>query len=489
MESKSGKGRMIDAQPGIGLIPSRRLAHAALRKRSWVLVGKGGQGGREGNAASLRIQTRRAQQLSFTAVGDFSLFTRPGGMTASESESTVGVNGQGRLQYTRKGIPISKSAVGVKGDCAPPRKVLLMDNMPLAIDLITHLVETMKFSPVPRILSLPESRELLSLLSILADGLSDTELLQSKLPIDNILACKAMLLHTSLAYLDDQKRLKSLVPIREYIQRTQTPMAHIVQPLLQHFQELLEVYETYHRTASNPGMGLNPDNPDLVNTIYYACYFDHFSRIAGYGFSPVIDLIPIVFPQPRNHRLEVYFNLHVLSAYTYHPVATSPFFCCKDRGACLHTKIKNVLIHGGDFERYLANFKCLEGIDIIVEHARPLRAVILQGAGIYCKAQHIVDQALESFRYFDDIDLKCRFYDILSGYFYENHNDIPRAVNFAETGLSLVISTENIRQQSDLLGTLALVKWSTSDYSAGMEHAYESQRLAKIAESPIEKQG
>ncbi|KAJ7088929.1 P-loop containing nucleoside triphosphate hydrolase protein [Mycena epipterygia] len=116
------------------------------------------------------------------------------------------------------------------------------DNMPLAVDLIAHLVDYEGFSNVlnhwetkktsllsaghdrksnldtsislslssPRITS--SSKELLSLLSILPDGLSDTELVQIKLPIQNILRCKTALLATSLAYQDDRKRLRSLVP-------------------------------------------------------------------------------------------------------------------------------------------------------------------------------------------------------------------------------------------------------------------------------------
>ncbi|KAJ7457766.1 hypothetical protein FB451DRAFT_1372419 [Mycena latifolia] len=208
--------------------------------------------------------------------------------------------------------------------------LLLVDNMPLAIDLIAHLVDY----------------------EGLANGLSDTELIQSKLPINNVLACKARLLCTSLAYTDDQKRLKALVPIREYIQRTQPPMTHIIQPLRQYFQELLEVYETFHGTVSNPGT-----------------------------------------------------------------------------------------------------------------------------------AQHIVDQTLESFTYFDDADLKCHFYNSLSRYFH-GHNEIPRAISFAQTGQSLAISTGNIGRQSDLLGTLAWIECTTGHYSAGQEHAYESQRLANICGNP-----
>jgi hypothetical protein len=46
-------------------------------------------------------------------------------------------------------------------------------------------------------LASPGAIDLLKLLSILPDGLSDLELLQSSLPITNILACKTVLLGLS----------------------------------------------------------------------------------------------------------------------------------------------------------------------------------------------------------------------------------------------------------------------------------------------------
>ncbi|KAJ7166758.1 P-loop containing nucleoside triphosphate hydrolase protein, partial [Mycena filopes] len=134
-------------------------------------------------------------------------------------------------------------------------------NMPLALDLIAHLVEYEGISKVlacwktektnllsmgydrtsnmdtsialslssPRITS--GSRELLSLLSILPDGLSDAELIESNLPIDNILSCKSVLIATSLAYKDTKGRLRSLVPIREHVQCFFPPAEILVESL------------------------------------------------------------------------------------------------------------------------------------------------------------------------------------------------------------------------------------------------------------------
>ncbi|KAJ7464101.1 hypothetical protein FB451DRAFT_1179941 [Mycena latifolia] len=144
-------------------------------------------------------------------------------------------------------------------------KVLsLTDNMPLAVDLIAHLVDyegcsnvmahweiekTALLSAVslssPRLTSFPGARDLLSLLSVLPDGLSELELVQSKFPIQNILACKAVLLGTSLAYNDDRRRLKLLVPIREHIQQFYPPASALIEPLRNHFNTLLDLYQRY----------------------------------------------------------------------------------------------------------------------------------------------------------------------------------------------------------------------------------------------------
>jgi hypothetical protein len=108
----------------------------------------------------------------------------------------------------------------------------LADNMPLAISLLAHLADTEGCSNVlsrwdkektsvisegfdkgsnldmsislslssPQIQSIPHSQELLSLLAMLPDGLTDVDLIQSKLPLENILKCKTTLKSTALAY-------------------------------------------------------------------------------------------------------------------------------------------------------------------------------------------------------------------------------------------------------------------------------------------------
>jgi hypothetical protein len=244
-------------------------------------------------------------------------------------------------------------------------KVLsLTDNMPLAITLIAHLVDSEGCSHVlscweeektslisdgydrtsnldlsislslssPRLN--PHSKDLLSLLSMLPDGLSDVELVQSKLPIDNILGCKAALIGTTLAYNDEHKRLKALVPIREYMQKIQPPGDHLIQPLLKHFQELLEFYMEYQGNQSSSSTvvqissnysniqnvlqnGLKQGHPDLVNSIYCTCYLNSLSRRIGQGATPLIQHIHNVLPYPRDHRLEAQFIIEWLKSWNH----------------------------------------------------------------------------------------------------------------------------------------------------------------------------
>jgi hypothetical protein len=250
-------------------------------------------------------------------------------------------------------------------------KVLaLTDNMPLAISLIAHLVDSEGCSHVlscweeektslisdgydrtsnldlsislslssPRLN--PHSKDLLSLLSKLPDGLSDVELVQSKLPIENVLGCKAALIHTTLAYSNEHKRLKALVPIREYMQKVQPPGDHLIQPLLKHFQELLEFFMEYQGSESSSSTvarvssnysniqnvlqnGLQQGHSDLVNSIYCTCYLNNFSRHIGQGTTPLIQQIHNVLPYPRDHHLVVNFVIEWLNSWTSYSMSNA----------------------------------------------------------------------------------------------------------------------------------------------------------------------
>jgi hypothetical protein len=242
----------------------------------------------------------------------------------------------------------------------------LTDNMPLAVSLMAHLVDyegccnvlarwkvertsmlsaghgrgsdldtSIRISlSSPRLISLPGAMELLSLLSIIPDGLSDTELLQSELPVENVLACKATLLGTSLAY-DDHKRLKSLVPIREHVQKFRPPAPSLIQPVRKHFHTVLDLYTTYYgpsqedtvtRIAPNVRnlhhllqQELRPSNPDLEDVIKCAISLNTFSMAIGHGRIQLMDKIPDLL-KPKDHALQVHFITAVFNSLLYQSI-------------------------------------------------------------------------------------------------------------------------------------------------------------------------
>ncbi|KAJ7087138.1 hypothetical protein C8R44DRAFT_752313 [Mycena epipterygia] len=222
----------------------------------------------------------------------------------------------------------------------------LTDNMPLVVDLIAHLVDlegcenvlarwgTEKTSllssghdrrsnldiSIQISLSSPRlssgAKDLLSLLSILPDGLSNAELLQSKLSIKNLLECRSMLLRTSLAYEDDKKRLKSLVPIREHMQQFHPAPPHLVHQVEKHFHFLLDVYENHRGSRQIAGplnqitvnlgnihqvllRGLQQDNLNLGDTINCVISLNHLIRMT---------------------RLEVLFIIEVFRCLPFQPI-------------------------------------------------------------------------------------------------------------------------------------------------------------------------
>ncbi|KAJ7261930.1 hypothetical protein C8J57DRAFT_1513713 [Mycena rebaudengoi] len=59
----------------------------------------------------------------------------------------------------------------------------------------------------------PGAQVLLSILSMLPDGLTDADLVHAQFPITNILSCKTTLIQTSLAFVDQEQHLRVLVPI------------------------------------------------------------------------------------------------------------------------------------------------------------------------------------------------------------------------------------------------------------------------------------
>ncbi|KAJ7465512.1 hypothetical protein FB451DRAFT_1486947 [Mycena latifolia] len=348
--------------------------------------------------------------------------------------------------------------------------LLLTDNMPLAVDLIANLVdsegiphvlsrwETQRTSIVsegygatsnlelsislsvsgPRMISPPHALDLLSLLSILPDGLSDIELLQSKFPLDNILACKSALLRTALAYTDGHKRLKTLVPIREYVRKNHSPNQNLIHSLFTHYQELLELHQKYHGTLSNAAVMarvavnfaniqnvllqcLESDTPHLAEILSSTCQLSRYSRITGGGHLSLLDQIPKFLPQPTDHKLEAYLIIEKLNGWRY-------------------WSIHNL--------------------------------------------NQLIEQAEEHFKHFHDPDMKFLglFYNAATIYHRFSQN-LGAAIHFCQSGLALAISVGSVKRQVLAYSQFAAIKIASGEFSEAKEYASKSQRAAKIAGS------
>ncbi|KAJ7142600.1 hypothetical protein C8R44DRAFT_924212 [Mycena epipterygia] len=365
----------------------------------------------------------------------------------------------------------AKTLIEIADDCHDSKDIdrllQLTDNMPLAVDLIAHLVDYEGSSSVlarwesektallsvglgkgasldasialslasPRMASHTGAKDLLSLLSILPDGLSDVELGHCNLPIKDILACRAILLQISMAYRDSKNRLKSLVPIREHIKNFYPPSPLLFHPLCQYFCSLLDIYKKYeglhqndtgiNQIATNFGnlqqvllLELHPNNPDIIDAINCTLSLNSYAYDTGYGFITLMDHIPAVLPQPSNHRLEVAYVTEMLNM-----IYVSP----------------NI------------NPKLL--IDGTMTHL-----------------QHCNDPSLESDFYYS------------AGIYYAFHQpDTPKSAYFCEQALSSARLNEDSTRQANALNQIARLKVSLGDLFAAKRDAHEAQEMAHIS--------
>ncbi|KAF7323636.1 NB-ARC domain-containing protein [Mycena kentingensis (nom. inval.)] len=229
----------------------------------------------------------------------------------------------------------------------------LTDNLPLAVDLLGNLVDAEGCSAVLRSweshktslvsggqnphsslnasigLSLVSprmtegARELLGILAILPDGLTDAQLLENKqFGIKNILTCKATLLRTSLAYIDPWYAwVKVLVPIREYMQLKHPAPQGVVGNLIEHFCNIIQ-WTKSKRLGTNSFiqnlgnitsiLGLTFKQNNVSSKIMMSCIeLNNLSTFMGFGDqTDLLDHVQRLLntkDMQHNHQLQCYF--------------------------------------------------------------------------------------------------------------------------------------------------------------------------------------
>ncbi|KAJ6627908.1 hypothetical protein B0H10DRAFT_316633 [Mycena sp. CBHHK59/15] len=341
----------------------------------------------------------------------------------------------------------------------------LTDNLPLAVNLVANIASFEGYAAVlsrwkeektsllsdgpdkrsnldtsimlsissPRMHASPGSQQLLGLLSLLPDGISDNELLQSNLPISGIARCKSTLIRTSLAYLERDGRIKVLVPIREYVRQFHPPSPEMIRPLRHHFHNLIILWEEYRhrssssvvpRIASNVGNihallshGLKTDTFDLKDTIKNIINLDSFCRISGRGPTGLTEYLPEYLERLGDNRLYgAYLADHFLS-WQYHPISDP------------------------------------EGL---------------------------AHKAVQFFKNSNDRSGEARLYSALGAYYRGHDNDTTKAVELFSLALSLAEEIGDPARQCLALGSLSQCNWQLGNYVEGQKHAREMRRIAKL---------
>ncbi|KAJ7730684.1 hypothetical protein DFH07DRAFT_969069 [Mycena maculata] len=193
----------------------------------------------------------------------------------------------------------------------------------------TNLETSLRISlSSPRMTSSPGALRLLSLLSLLPDGILDADLLNHSSPIPQLLRSKSTLLRTSLAYID-VARLKVLAPVRELIRKIHPPSYTLVRPLRLHWDGLLKLWKSFQmplgdllpRLVGNIGnltsllkQGLDVGGSDLKEVLYGIFYLDQFTRQNYGNYSLLMVDIATHIERVDDNQLRGYYILHLFKA-------------------------------------------------------------------------------------------------------------------------------------------------------------------------------
>ncbi|KAJ7613532.1 hypothetical protein FB45DRAFT_874482 [Roridomyces roridus] len=341
------------------------------------------------------------------------------------------------------------------------------DNLPLAVDLVAHLVDSVGCSDAlcrwktarttsvsrgydrrsnldisinisltsPRIISVLGALDLLKLLSILPDGLDGNQLQQMGFP-HNVLACRAVLISTSLAFVDEALRIRVLVPIQEHLQHFHPVGIPLLRPVQRSlFHGLIDLYTKYRGSQDAKGigreiqrnarnlkhlalLGLNPENPDLQHHIQFTLSCIQYLAMPRYERSKIMEQVSEVLSAHPNSKLQVQYVIQELSFRSN--LAPPPVS----------------LIHG----------------------------------------------ALEELQYLNDPKLASTLYYTIASYHCRNNQDnFKEAIIWCQRAAVTAKEAGEINEWADALCLIANINWHRCEYAAGNISSKEAQRLAKIS--------
>ncbi|KAJ7765111.1 hypothetical protein B0H14DRAFT_3593245 [Mycena olivaceomarginata] len=282
----------------------------------------------------------------------------------------------------------------------------------------------------PRLQSSSHAVELLRLMSLLSDGISDLDLFQSNIPIQDIPSCKTTLIRTSLAYVDHAGQLKVLAPIRDYIRVARPPSLQLVRPLRKYLIDLLKLYMAWWDASafavdlvphlvSNLGNlhslllhGLGSDHSDLKESILGIIMLNHLSLRMNRGLTPLMTRLPDILSGMDDHGLYGRFITEALEAW---------------------------------------QFYTLPNLELAI------------------------DKAIEDFRIIQDRDEEA-------GYYFDCARDVKKAEDFHLLALSVASQCNSDAARGRPLGGMALTEWHRGNYySKALQLAKETYRIGRVS--------
>jgi hypothetical protein len=181
----------------------------------------------------------------------------------------------------------------------------------------------------------PGAQELLSILSLLPDGLADADLVQAQLPLHDILACKVTLIQTALAFVGQDQHLKVLVPIQEHILNIHPPANSLKLKLRQHFHQILDLWNQFKnlnvadilpQISQNLGNfntifhdGLEPEGPDIVQNFRSILFLNHFYDRVQNTYSPLLLQLSGKILHWKGHPIFGEYLIELLQSSDYFP--------------------------------------------------------------------------------------------------------------------------------------------------------------------------
>ncbi|KAJ7241125.1 hypothetical protein C8J57DRAFT_1561780 [Mycena rebaudengoi] len=179
------------------------------------------------------------------------------------------------------------------------------------------------------------AQQLLSILAMLPDGLANADLVQAQLQILDILACKATLIQTALAFVGQDEHLKVLAPIREHILHLHPPATALKLKLREHFHQILDLWNQLKNLDSadilphisrNLGNfntvlhdGLQTEGPDIVQNFQSILFLNQFYERVQDTYSSLLLQISGKMPHWKDHQIFGEYLIHILQSSHHLP--------------------------------------------------------------------------------------------------------------------------------------------------------------------------